>query len=233
MDRTAETEAAEERESEEEDGDQPLHQTLDQQDLPIMHWEALSQRIAELEKQEVERRERSKSNGSVSIEREEEKIREPWRWKGEEKEEEKGRCHLSVCSSRIYNHKNLQLCFINNSDSDEDEGTCEKVSPGAVSNGYHPPGLKQEVKVALRTLRDKLWAEQREKEPLACSSGSLWKHVDRSELLTWSLQQLLSLRSSLSQDVQGLSSELVSHLLIRDQLTTKQDAMLLDVQDMT
>lgn len=30
-----------------------------------------------------------------------------------------------------------------------------------------------------------------------------------------------------------LSSELVGHLLIRDQLRTKQDAMLLDVQDLT
>lgn len=32
----------------------------DDQSLPIMHWEALSLRIAELEKQEEERRERAK-----------------------------------------------------------------------------------------------------------------------------------------------------------------------------
>ena len=31
----------------------------------------------------------------------------------------------------------------------------------------------------------------------------------------------------------ALSSELVAHLLVRDQLRTKQDAMLLDVQDLT
>ena len=37
-------------------------------------------------------------------------------------------------------------------------------STGASSKGYHPSGLKQEVKVALRALRDKLWAEQKEKE---------------------------------------------------------------------
>lgn len=35
----------------------------DDQDLPIMHWEDLSLRIAELEKQEEERRERAKVSG--------------------------------------------------------------------------------------------------------------------------------------------------------------------------
>lgn len=58
-----EKETAEEKEEEEEE---KLHHhiaaasSVDYQDLPIMHWEDLSQRIAELEKQEQERRERSK-----------------------------------------------------------------------------------------------------------------------------------------------------------------------------
>lgn len=58
-----EKETAEEKEEE----DKELHHqiaattsSVDCQDLPIMHWEDLSQRIAELEKQEQERRERSK-----------------------------------------------------------------------------------------------------------------------------------------------------------------------------
>lgn len=61
-----EKEMSEEKEEEEEGEEKELHQdhpmeasSLDQ-DLPIMHWEELSQRIAELEKQEQERRERSK-----------------------------------------------------------------------------------------------------------------------------------------------------------------------------
>lgn len=58
-----EKEVAEEKEGDEEE--EGLHlitgaSTVDSQDLPIMHWEDLSQRIAELEKQEQERRERSK-----------------------------------------------------------------------------------------------------------------------------------------------------------------------------
>lgn len=56
---------AEEKEGDEEEEEEGLHlitgaSTVDSQDLPIMHWEDLSQRIAELEKQEQERRERSK-----------------------------------------------------------------------------------------------------------------------------------------------------------------------------
>lgn len=61
-----EKETSEEKEEEEEGEEKEPHQdhpmeasSLDQ-DLPIMHWEELSQRIAELEKQEQERRERSK-----------------------------------------------------------------------------------------------------------------------------------------------------------------------------
>lgn len=58
-----EKEVAEEKEEEDEGG--RLHlitgtSTVDSRSLPIMHWEDLSQRIAELEKQEQERSERSK-----------------------------------------------------------------------------------------------------------------------------------------------------------------------------
>lgn len=61
-----EKEVAEEKEEEEdEDEGERLHlitgtSTVDSQNLPIMHWEDLSQRIAELEQQEQERSERSK-----------------------------------------------------------------------------------------------------------------------------------------------------------------------------
>lgn len=59
-----EKEVAEEKEEEGDQGGR-LHlitgtSTVDSQNLPIMHWEDLSQRIAELEQQEQERSERSK-----------------------------------------------------------------------------------------------------------------------------------------------------------------------------
>uniref|UniRef100_A0A3B3R1J6 Si:dkey-6n21.12 n=1 Tax=Paramormyrops kingsleyae TaxID=1676925 RepID=A0A3B3R1J6_9TELE len=150
--------------------------------LPIMHWEALSLRIAELEKQEEEKREKYK----------------------------------------LQNRMNLQLCFINNSESEEED-----------ESGSKSGGLKQEVRAALSALRDKLRTEQKEKECTACCETPIKrKKLDLSDLQNLSLQQLDALRISLTQSVH-LSSELVGRLLTRDQLRTEQDAMLLEVQDMT
>ncbi|KAG7224705.1 hypothetical protein INR49_030035 [Caranx melampygus] len=236
-----EKETAEEKEGEEEgEEEKKLHRhnvaasSVDYQELPIMHWEDLSQRIAELEKQEQERRERSKRGAGVRIK---ESQGEVWGdiWE-EEEEDDFRRCRAAAITSRFQNHRNLQLCFINNSDSEDEEegGANTKVSMGTERNGCHASGLKQEVATALRTLRDKLLAEQREKERLSGSSCvAKRKHLERWELQERSVQQLSSLRASLQQDVHALSSELVAHLLVRDQLRTKQDAMLLDVQDLT
>ncbi|KAL7389879.1 hypothetical protein ABVT39_011452 [Epinephelus coioides] len=236
-----EKETSEEKEEEEEEEELHHHHhiaaaaaasSVDYQGLPIMHWEDLSQRIAELEKQEQERRERSKRGTGLRMEDGRGGV---WRDMWEEEDEDFRRCRVSVVTSRFHNHRNLQLCFINNSDSeDEDEGTNKKVSMGTGHNGCHATGLKQEVVTALRTLRDKLLAEQREKERLAGSSCvTERKHLEHWELQERSVQQLNSLKASLQQEVHALSSELVAHLLVRDQLRTKQDAMLLDVQDLT
>ncbi|XP_040908155.1 schwannomin-interacting protein 1-like isoform X2 [Toxotes jaculatrix] len=238
MEGEKETAEEKEEEEEEEEEEKELHHRIaaaastDHQDLPIMHWEDLSQRIAELEKQEQERQERSKRGTGVRMEDSQGGV---WRGVWEEEEEDFRRCRVAVVTSRFHNHRNLQLCFINNSDSeDEEEGADTKISMGTGRNGCHPAGLKQEVATALRTLRDKLLAEQKEKERLAGSSGvAKRKHLERWELQECSVQQLSSLRASLQQDVHALSSELVAHLLVRDQLRTKQDAMLLDVQDLT
>ncbi|XP_059210577.1 schwannomin-interacting protein 1-like isoform X2 [Centropristis striata] len=92
--------------------------------LPIMHWEALSLRIAELEKQEEENKEKRAKRG-VSLER----GRAPVSWT-----EERGRrteswedgddacnSHVLALTSRLQTQMNLQLCFINNSESEEEE----------------------------------------------------------------------------------------------------------------
>lgn len=140
-------------------------------------------------------------------------------------------------SFRFNSPKNLQLCFINNSESEEedDEGASSKESScEAEVHGSCSRGLKQEVKAALRTLRDKLWAEQKEKEQATHSSMNIRRKIlSLSDLQTCSLLQLNALRASLNEDIQDLSSELVKHLVVRDHLRTKQDALLLDVQDMT
>ncbi|XP_007236266.3 schwannomin-interacting protein 1 isoform X1 [Astyanax mexicanus] len=212
------------------------------QDLPIMHWEDLSLRIAELEKQEEERRKRAESKSSAEQESElgqwshvkqQSPLRKQW-----EDDDGFGGCRFPFITSRFTSPKNLQLCFVNNSDSEEedDEGTSSKKgSRDTAGRGRCCAGLKQEVRAALSELRDKLWAElkQQQQQPSRSDLNIRRKMLSRSDLQTCSVLQLNALSASLSEDIQDLSSELVKHLVVRDNLRIKQDAMLLDVQDMT
>ncbi|AWO95811.1 putative schwannomin-interacting protein 1-like [Scophthalmus maximus] len=59
------------------------------------------------------------------------------------------------------------------------------------------------------------------------------RHLERSDLQSFGVKELNALCSTLSQTIQDLSSDLVGRLQVRDQLRTEQDAMLLEVQDLT
>ncbi|KAJ8266217.1 hypothetical protein GJAV_G00127850 [Gymnothorax javanicus] len=226
----------------------------DDSDLPIMHWEALSKRIAELEKQEEERKEKLKTaaeveRGNVSVGWLEERDGGSW-W--EDVEADRSR-RISALTSRFHNQKNLQLCFINDSESEDEEsegraggqssragvasgrGSADQAPPSAAAEKSRPTrGLKMEVRATLSALRDKLWSEQKQKERLACAATQVErKPLSLADLQALSIQELNSLRVSLTKAIHDLSSELVNRLLTRDQLRTEQDAMLLDVEDMT
>ncbi|XP_026797743.1 schwannomin-interacting protein 1 isoform X2 [Pangasianodon hypophthalmus] len=219
---------------------QPQEPYTQDHDLPIMHWEDLSLRIAELEKQEEERRKKAESMGLTD----QEPVPEPWpyvkhqslnRKQWEDAGDLRG-YRFPCITSRFNSPKNLQLCFINDSESDEegDEGAAFKErSHESQGQGRRSAGLKQEVRAALSELRDKLWAEQRQQQLSHKDVSFRRKKLSRSDLQTCSVLQLNALRTSLHEDIQDLSSELVKHLVVRDNLRTKQDAMLLDVQDMT
>ncbi|XP_051972465.1 schwannomin-interacting protein 1-like [Xyrauchen texanus] len=214
---------------------------LDDHDLPLMHWEDLNLRIAELERQEEQRRVKAESLGLPERDRilgcwtdskHNSLHREPW-----PDDEDYSPCRVPVITSRFNSPKNLQLCFINNSESEgeDDEGASNKESSCETEvRRSGSPGLKQEVRTAIRALRDKLWAEQKEKEEPSHSKMNIRRKIlSLSDLQTCSLLQLNALRASLNEDIQELSSELVKHLVIRDHLRNKQDALLMDVQDMT
>lgn len=219
--------------------------------LPIMHWEALSLRIAELEKQEEERKEKSASEverGRAPLgwreERERGRRRETW-----EDGEEDCTSRVTALTSRLQTQTNLQLCFINNSESeeeDEEENKSKKTSKVTGRRGTAAPpqatptankskssGFKFEVKAALGALRDKLGMEQKQQRSVSSDPLLKRRRLDRSDLQTYSIKELNALRNSLSQAAQDLSSELVGRLQTRDHLRTEQDAMLLEVQDMT
>ncbi|XP_028996668.1 schwannomin-interacting protein 1 [Betta splendens] len=212
--------------------------------LPIMHWEALSLHIAELEKQEEEK----KAKSGASLERgswtEQRRRAESW-------DDGDDNCsnHMIALSSRLQTQMNLQLCFINNSESEDDEkegdvlvkdssGTWSKRA-SVQAHKTPPPAAKPEkpksggLRNTLRNLRDRLRADH--KSPAKACSDRLVerRHLERSDLNNFTIKELNALCSSLSQTIQDLSSELVGRLQVRDQLRTKQDALLLEVQDLT
>ncbi|XP_070711408.1 schwannomin-interacting protein 1 [Pempheris klunzingeri] len=217
--------------------------------LPIMHWEALSLRIAELEKQEEEKKEKKAKSG-VSLER----GRAPVSWRedrgrrAESWEDRDDSCnsHMLTLTSRLQTQMNLQLCFINNSESEEEEekegesSNTQLMKKGTVQvqKNPQPPAKPEKPKSrgfrnTLRNLRDRLRTDH--KALTAACSGPVVqrRHVERPDLENFSIKELNALSTSLSQAIQDLSSELVGRLQVRDQLRTEQDAMLLEVQDLT
>ncbi|TKS92514.1 Schwannomin-interacting protein 1 [Collichthys lucidus] len=209
----------------------------DSHGLPIMHWEALSLRIAELEKQEEEKKEKKEKSGA-SLER----GRAPVSWteergrRAESWEDRDDACnsHVLALTSRLQTQMNLQLCFINNSESEEE---VEKKE-GEVHKNSQPPAKPEKSKSrglrnTLRNLRDRLRTDHKTL-PASCSPPVVQRrHLERSDLQNFSIKDLKALSTSLSQAIQDLSSELVGRLQVRDQLRTEQDAMLLEVQDLT
>ncbi|KAK5893833.1 hypothetical protein CgunFtcFv8_006667 [Champsocephalus gunnari] len=217
--------------------------------LPIMHWEALSLRIAELEKQEEENKEKRAKSG-VSLER----GRAPVSWS-----EERGRrseswedgddacnSHVLALTSRLQTQMNLQLCFINDSESEEEEEKESDISKesstrrGTVQVQKNPqPAAKLEkpksrgFRNTLRNLRDRLRTDHKTLAAAGSDPEVQRRHVERSDLENFSLKDLNALCTSLSKTIQDLSSDLVGRLQARDQLRTEQDAMLLEVQDLT
>ncbi|CAL8327857.1 unnamed protein product [Lota lota] len=214
--------------------------------LPIMHWEALSLRIAELEKQDMGKQNKTTDTfGSL------EHRRRPMCWTDEERrlksseiwEDREEEVHLTELTSRLQTRVNLQLCFINNSESDEEEEREEnskKVQTQALvhvprQTPPQAPAAQQKsrpltgLRNALRSLRDKLRTDLQRQA--AAPIGPLVKRT--LDLQASDVKELSALRVSLSQAIQDLNSELVGLLQTRDHLRTEQDAMLVEVQDLT
>ncbi|XP_042368299.1 schwannomin-interacting protein 1 [Plectropomus leopardus] len=221
--------------------------------LPIMHWEALSLRIAELEKQEEENKEKRAKSGAGL-----ERGKAPLSWmeergrRAESWEDGDDACnsHVLALTSRLQTQMNLQLCFINNSESEEEEDEKEgdvskKESSSSTRRGtvqVHknpPPPAKPEkpksrgFRNTLRSLRDRLRTDHKALAAARSAPVVQRRHVERSDLQNFSIKDLKALCSSLSQTIQDLNSDLVGRLQVRDQLRTEQDAMLLEVQDLT
>ncbi|XP_047467052.1 schwannomin-interacting protein 1 isoform X2 [Mugil cephalus] len=239
----------EEKESNEAEDDDVKEEAdgYDTDDLgyPIMHWEALSLRIAELEKQEEEEK-RKKAKSGFSLERRvaplswtEERGRRADSW---EDNDDAGNSHVLSLTSRLQTQTNLQLCFINNSESEEEEEEEDRGQTGKTKRGttqsLQPPAKPEKPKSrgfgnTLRSLRDRLRRDNKALTTVCRDPAVHRKNWELSDLHNSSIKDLNVLCASLNKAIQDLSSELVACLKIRDQLRTKQDAMLLEVQDLT
>ncbi|TNM93452.1 schwannomin-interacting protein 1 [Takifugu flavidus] len=219
--------------------------------FPIMHWEALSLRIAELEKQEeLKKEQKAKLHCGVSLERgrspllcAEERGRRADRW---DDAEDACNSHVLTLTSRLQTQMNLQLCFINNSESeDEEEPEVGKKEPKNTQKGTvqvqqnpQPPAKTQNskfggLKNTLKNLRARMRTDNRTLAATCSDPVVQRRHLERSDLQNYTIKDLNAVCTSLSQAIQELSSELVGLLQVRDQLRTEQDAMLLEIQDLT
>ncbi|XP_034532819.1 schwannomin-interacting protein 1 [Notolabrus celidotus] len=247
-DEVADNEEEEEEEDEGSEGAAMVWQEgygEDNLGLPIMHWEALSLRIAELEKQEEEKKAKglSPDRGRAPVSWMEERGR-----RGESWEDRDDACnsHVLALTSRLQTQMNLQLCFINNSESEEEEeeeekeGESSSTRRGAALVQKSPqPAAKPEkpksrgFRNTLRNLRDRLRTDHKTQSAARSDPAAQRRHLERSDLKKFSMKELNAHNKSLSKNIQDLSSELVGLLQVRDQLRTEQDAMLLEVQDLT
>ncbi|XP_077598352.1 schwannomin-interacting protein 1-like [Stigmatopora nigra] len=221
----------------------------DELGLPIMHWEALSLRIAELEKQEEEKKDKLARN-TASLERGRAAVgcvdAESWddgrqRRHRHHTERPDDDAHLSALGSRLQTQMNLQLCFINNSESEDEEDGREERQAAAPMTTPPPPKMEKNKSRGFRStwrkLRERLRVDHkpagRPQDPSGAVPPVCGRRLDPSEAHKLSLGELRAQRSFLAQSVQELSSDLVTRLQLRDQLRTEQDAMLLELQDLT
>ncbi|XP_026154375.1 cilia- and flagella-associated protein 251 isoform X2 [Mastacembelus armatus] len=200
--------------------------------LPIMHWEGLSLHIAELEKQEEEK----KAKSGVFLEQGRASV--SWR---EERESTAEACEdgEDACTSHI-----LALTS-RESEEEEREGEINTKEQSntwrecvQVQNNPQPAAKPEKPKSrgfrnTLRNLRDKLRTDNKTLTATHNNPVVQQKHLDKSDLQGFSIKDLNALCTSLRKAIQDLSSELVGRLQMRDQLRTEQDAMLLEVQDLT
>ncbi|XP_077400860.1 uncharacterized protein LOC144035208 isoform X1 [Vanacampus margaritifer] len=213
----------------------------DELGLPIMHWEALSLRIAELEKQEEEKKDKIAKSGAASLERgrapvscmgeQEGGERESWedgrrrhrrhhdRWDWQDQQD---RCEdngdVSALGSRLQTQMNLQLCFINNSESDDEEeereregGDASATLKGSVVVGHKtaaPPAKSEKSKSrgfrnTWRKLRERLRADHKPANPPGANPPVRGRLLERGDVPKLSLRELRAQRSFLTQTVQG------------------------------
>ncbi|XP_069329125.1 schwannomin-interacting protein 1 isoform X18 [Eulemur rufifrons] len=114
-------------------------------------------------------------------------------------------------SSRLQSGMNLQICFVNDSGSDKDSDADDSKTETSLDTPLSPmlPHMPH------------------------ISECLMKRSLKPTDLRDMTIGQLQVIVNDLHSQIESLNEELVQLLLIRDELHTEQDAMLVDIEDLT
>ncbi|XP_035643674.1 schwannomin-interacting protein 1 isoform X4 [Oncorhynchus keta] len=170
-------------------------------------------------------------------------------------------CSKNGISSRPQSGVNLQVCFVNDSNSDKDSDAEDSRTETSLDTPLSPVS-KQSSSLSDRDTGEEdsdpledcgFWRVQRRLQeearvalalarPMArmqlphlphISEGLMKRSLRRGDMRDMSLGQLQVITNDLHSQIQSLNEELVQLLLMRDELHVEQDAMLVDIEDLT
>nr|XP_046265654.1 schwannomin-interacting protein 1 isoform X2 [Scatophagus argus] len=171
-------------------------------------------------------------------------------------------CSKNGPSSRLQSGVNLQVCFVNDSSSDKDSDAEDSRTETSLDTPLSPVS-KQSSSLSDRDTAEEdsdplddcggFWRVQRRLQeearvalalarPMArmqlphlphISEGLMKRNLRRGDMRDMSLGQLQVITNDLHSQIQSLNEELVQLLLLRDELHVEQDAMLVDIEDLT
>lgn len=217
--------------------------------LPIMDWQALEQHIAGLQQIETERQAREGPRpqpphppASPVGRRRAEGMQRLVSWPRADSTAWRAMGETMGCASRFHNRMNLQLCFINDSSSEsdpEDEGQRSPADPapqGSALTGCRGE-LEREARRGLALVRRQLEQERQRHRESSCTGPfpgvDGGRSLERGELLDTSPTRLRQLRDGILSQIHHFNSQLMELLECRDDLKTEQDAMLIEIGDLT
>uniref|UniRef100_A0A3P8RPQ2 Schwannomin interacting protein 1 n=1 Tax=Amphiprion percula TaxID=161767 RepID=A0A3P8RPQ2_AMPPE len=164
-------------------------------------------------------------------------------------------------SSRLQSGMNLQICFVNDSGSDKDSDADDSKTETSLdtplspmskqSSSYSDRDTTEDDSESLEDMdflsrQKKLQAEAKlalaMAKPMAKMQLPHMPHISEclmkrslkpTDLRDMTLGQLQVIVNDLHSQIESLNEELVQLLLIRDELHMEQDAMLVDIEDLT
>ncbi|XP_034468976.1 schwannomin-interacting protein 1 isoform X1 [Hippoglossus hippoglossus] len=189
-------------------------------------------------------------------------------------------CSKNGPSSRLQGGVNLQVCFVNDSNSDKDSDAEDSRTETSLDTPLSPVSkqssslsdrdtaeedsdplddcsgfwrvqrrLQEEARVALALARPmarmqvevERQIQLHRRSPVAdmlphlphISECLMKRNLRRGDMRDMSLGQLQVITNDLHSQIQSLNEELVQLLLMRDELHVEQDAMLVDIEDLT